>query len=246
MSHLNEIGICQHIFACGMKKGQKCLYPNCRIHDEYNCNLAKFLNLPRYFVDNAKKLHSDFYFVLVKKFQHFLTCDNMEDLVMNFKSVFGMLEYDETTKETKELRIMYIYIILDSPAVIKHLLSPHEKFKKVVYGKIEEFSSSDNENGSLEFKKYVSENFVTNRRFLSVKKNSEYKKRVFRMYMKTMVLCNKWFNDTMEKRYAPGGNGAVEAEKRFLSSLTNQGQGGKTFTKTNVRRSERIKKKIIL
>lgn len=240
MSHLNEIGICQHIFACGMKKGQKCLYPNCRIHDEYNCNLAKFLNLPRYFVDNAKKLHSDFYFVLVKKFQHFLTCDKMDELVMNFKSVFNMLEYDETTKETKELVIIYIYIILDSPAVIKHLLS-HEKFKKVVYGKIEEFSSSDNENGSLEFKKYVSENFVTSRRFLSVKKNSEYKTKVFRLYMKTMVQCNEWFNDTMEKRYAPFGNGAIEAEKDFNQCY--QKFSGK-INSVNVRRSERIKNKV--
>ena len=245
MSHLNESGICQHIFVCGMKKGQKCLYPNCRIHDEYNCNLAKFLNLPRYFIDAAKQLHSDTYFVLVKIFQNMSTCDKLGELVENAKTI---LQLGEVTgnRSLRELIVVFIYICLDIPNVIKHLLSPHDKFKKVVYSKITDFSSFDNENGGLEFKKYLSENFVANRRFLSIKKNTEYKKRNFRIYMKTMVLCNKWFSDSMEKRYAPGGIGALQAEKRFMSSLSSQGQGGKIVTKTNVRRSERIKKRMML
>jgi len=242
MSHLNETMICQHIFLCGMKKGQKCLYPNCRIHDEYNCNLAKYLNLPRYFIDSAKQLHSDTYFVLVKTFQNMSSCDNLGGLVENVKTIIDLSEKMRVIS-LRELLIVFMYICLDIPNVIKHLLSPHDKFKKVVYNKITNFSSFDNKNGSLEFKKYLSENFVANRRFLSIKKNTEYKKRTFRIYMKTLVLCNSWFSDVMEKRYAPGGKGALEAEKRFLSSLIYQSKGGEVVTKTNVRRSERIKKR---
>jgi hypothetical protein len=170
------------------------------------------------------------------------SCDNLGGLVENVKTIIDLSEKMRVIS-LRELLIVFMYICLDIPNVIKYLLSPHDKFKKVVYNKITNFSSFDNKNGSLEFKKYLSENFVANRRFLSIKKNTEYKKRTFRIYMKTLVLCNSWFSDVMEKRYAPGGKGALEAEKRFLSSLIYQSKGGEVVTKTNVRRSERIKKR---
>jgi len=62
-------------------------------------------------------------------------------------------------------------------------------------------------------------NFITNKRFLSIKKNSQYRKRIFRIYMKTVVMCHKWYNDTIEKRYAPEGIGAIEAKNRFIESV---------------------------
>ena len=70
-----------------------------------------------------------------------------------------------------------------------------------------------------EFLEYMSSNFRINKRYLSVKKNSEYKKRVFRIYMKTMVVCHNWYGNTLEKRYAPEGDGAVEAQKHFSELL---------------------------
>ena len=70
--------------------------------------------------------------------------------------------------------------------------------------------------GTNQFREYMLNNFVVNKRFLSIKKNLDYKKRTFRLYMRTMVLCNKWYVDTIEKRYTPGGNGAIEAENHFV------------------------------
>jgi len=33
--------------------------------------------------------------------------------------------------------------------------------------------------------------------------------------MKTMLMCLKWYDNILEKRYAPDGNGAIEAKKPF-------------------------------
>ena len=34
--------------------------------------------------------------------------------------------------------------------------------------------------------------------------------------MKTLVICHKWYNYTLEKRYSPEGNGAIEAKNNFI------------------------------
>ena len=62
--------------------------------------------------------------------------------------------------------------------------------------------------------------FVSGKRFLSIKKNLEYKTRMFRIYMKSLVICKKWYEHTIEKRYSPGGNGAIDAEKNFTYLVT--------------------------
>ena len=67
---------------------------------------------------------------------------------------------------------------------------------------------------------YLINNFTVNKRFLSIEKNSEYRKRIFRIYMKTMVICRKWYDNILEKRYAPDGNGAIEAKIHFIECVS--------------------------
>jgi hypothetical protein len=56
---------------------------------------------------------------------------------------------------------------------------------------------------------------VVGKRFYFVKKNDEYRKDVFKSYLKTMTIANRWFNDMIEERYSPSGNGVIEAKKSF-------------------------------
>ncbi len=42
---------------------------------------------------------------------------------------------------------------------------------------------------------------------------------MFRIYMKTIAMCHKWYSNTLEKRYAPEGDGAIEARKHFSELL---------------------------
>lgn len=210
MSHLNNFGICQHVFNSGPKKGLKCSHPYCSIHDEYDCNLARYLNLPQFIIP-ARKIDRYNYFTLVGYLQHDGFYD-IKDLLEIFSKIFELYYIYKNKKQLDELFFIYIYTLLDTPQVMKYT-SSSDKFRKTMNSKLDEFMKSTT--CSKMFMKYIKNNFIMNKRFVSIKKNTEYKKRIFRIYMKTMVLCNRWFNDTMEKRYSPGGIGAIEAKNSY-------------------------------
>ena len=176
--------------------------------DEYGCNLARYLNLPEYFNKAGKKITAKFYYKLMKNLEN--TPNDKNILINHVKFVLDQTNYCKTY--IKELLTIYIYRFLDTQQSIDMLLS-NEKFKTVVISKFTEMTEYPD--GCEQFREYMLNNFVINKRFLSVKRNTDYKKRMFRIYMRTIVLCNKWYDDTLEKRYTPGGNGAIEAKNHF-------------------------------
>jgi hypothetical protein len=127
---------------------------------------------------------------------------------------------DDYGIRVKEILVIYIYVLLDTQPVIDLILS-HARFKSVVMQKLTEITNyTEYQNTNPQLLEYLINNFTVNKRFLSIKKNSEYKKRIFRIYMKTFVMCNNWYDNTLEKRYAPEGNGAIEAKNHFIECLS--------------------------
>jgi hypothetical protein len=214
MSHLNNDGICEYVFKKGAKKGKVCSYKDCKTHDEYDCNLARYLNLPSFFNNTGKKIPTSEYFMLIKI---------LENIVYDKQYLINCLTRVITNMEMRDVRIkellaIYMYVLLDTKPVTE-LILVDTRFKNTICEKFKELIESPE--ASKEFVSYMVSNFVTGKRFLSIRKNSEYKTRIFRVYMKTLVICNEWYIDTMEKRYAPGGNGAIEAEKNFVYLSSN-------------------------
>lgn len=189
------------------------------IHNDcrYSCNLAVYLNLPEYFHEAGEKIQEHYYFNL-KLIQMLENTPNVKNrLIDHFKLVLNRM--DVYGIHVKELLIIYIYVFLDTQPVVDLILS-HKPFKTVVMQKLTDITNyQEYLNTNPQLLEYLINNFTVNKRFLSIKKNSEYRKRTFRIYMKIMVMCNKWYDNTLEKRYAPDGNGAIEAKNHFIESV---------------------------
>jgi hypothetical protein len=185
---------------------------------DYDCNLAVYLNLPEYFHSAGETIHQYCFFnlKLIKYLKN--TPYKKNHIIKHIKSVLNQI--DDYGKVVKELLVIYIYTFLDKQPVIDLLLSQCERFKTVVMQKLTEITNyAEYQNTNPQLLEYLLNNFTINKRFLSIKKNSEYKKKVFRIYMKTLVMCHKWYDNTLEKRYAPEGNGAIEAKNHFTEML---------------------------
>jgi len=188
---------------------------NDEIHND--CNLAVYLNLPEYFHDAGEKLREHYYFNL-KLVQILENTPNIKNRVVeHIKLILDRI--DDYGKFVKELLIIYIYVFLDTQPVIDLILS-YVPFKTVVMQKLTDIINyQEYQITHPEFMEYMLSNFTINKRFVSIKKNSEYKKRMFRIYMKTMIICRKWYDNILEKRYTPDGNGAIEAKNHFIESV---------------------------
>jgi hypothetical protein len=181
-------------------------------------NLAVYLNLPEYFNDAGEKLREHYYFNL-KLIQMLENTPNVKNrLIEHIKLILERI--DDYGIRVKEILVIYIYVLLDAQPVIDLILS-HARFKIVVMQKLTEITNyQEYQNTNPQLLEYLINNFTVNKRFLSIKKNSEYKKRIFRNYMKTLVICHKWYDNILEKRYAPEGNGAIEAKNHFIECVS--------------------------
>lgn len=210
MSHLEEFGYCTHNFLSGSNKGKICMNYNCVIHDEYNCNLAYYLNLPKYFNHGSKKIKKE-YFKLVSIIEKCSSFEVLESIVA-FNYVMSKINESYDIK-AREILIVYLFMILDSPQFVKYTIEKI-RFKKVLDEKIISFYVL-NERSSPQFVKYIFKNFEPNKRFISRKKNKEYIKKMTRVYILTIVFINKWFSSTLERLYKPGGKGYIEVKADF-------------------------------
>ena len=178
-------------------------------------NLAVYLNLPEYFHEAGEKIPINYYLILIQMLENTPNVKNR--LIDHIKLVLNYI--DNYGIHVKELLIIYIYVFLDTQPVVDLILS-HKPFKTVVMQKLTDITNyQEYLNTNPQLLEYLINNFTVNKRFLSIKKNSEYRKRTFRIYMKTMVMCHKWYDNSLEKRYAPEGNGAIEAKTHFTEML---------------------------
>jgi hypothetical protein len=183
-----------------------------------SANLAVYLNLPEYFHDAGEKLREHYYFNL-KLIQMLENTPNVKNhLIAHVRLVLARV--DDYGINVKELLIIYIYVFLDKQPVIDLLLS-RQRFKSAVMQRLIDITNyQEYQITNPQLLEYLINNFTVNKRFLSIKKNSEYRKRIFRNYMKTMVMCLKWYDNILEKRYAPDGNGAIEAKNHFIECIS--------------------------
>ena len=50
----------------------------------------------------------------------------------------------------------------------------------------------------------------------NIRKNKKHYKNLLLIYLKTIAYTLKWYRETIEKTYAPGGKGYFEARDEFL------------------------------
>lgn len=176
------------------------------------CNLAAYLNLPEYFHESGKDIPLNYYFKLIKLIED--TPNKKNSLINDLRFVLDTM--DDFGLGAKEILFIYVYLLLDTRPVIDLILS-HVPFKTCVIQKLTEIiKHGDYKNTRPEFYQYVLCNFTTDKRFFLIKKNREYRKKIFRIYMKTNIVCYKWYSDIIEKRYSPEGVGAIEAKTHFI------------------------------
>jgi hypothetical protein len=181
----------------------------------FKCNLAVYLNLPEYFHKHGKNIPRYYYFELVRMLEDTPVEKNL--LINKFRSI--LTKMDDFGIYTKQILIIYIYLLLDTQPVIDLILC-HEPFKTVTLKKLTDVNNSELYKRKFpEFLHYISNNFTINKRFFNNKKNSQYRKKMCRIYMKTLVMSHKWYFDTLEKRYSPEGIGAFEAKNNFDISV---------------------------
>jgi hypothetical protein len=90
----------------------------------------------------------------------------------------------------------------------------HEKFKKTVYEKIIEQQNSD----LVEFSNYFKENYEINKKYLNIKLNKEYRKKVLKKYILCLSKFYILYKKVIENRYKPGGVGFYECQERFYKN----------------------------
>lgn len=203
---------CQYVFKTRSRYGQTCGNINCKYHDKYNCNLAKYLKLPSIFFNVAKLIDKDDYFFYFTMFERSLTSRKDKEIIRMASLLFGSFQTTRNNR-VKELIVICSYKFIDSHSVLLN----NEKFKKAADEKLKELMLLSSNNA---FINYMRCTFQSGKRFLSFQRNREYRKRVFRLYIKTLFLTNKWFNETIEKRYSPFGIGAIEAKESFMRSYS--------------------------
>lgn len=198
---------CKYLFTTRSRYGMKCGKINCENHDPYNCNLAKYMELPRYFHKIGGKITRELYFRLVTLFTN-LDSKEVEDDEQTRIVFAHVLNYAfSRDRKLKELIVLCMYRIIDSSV----FFNKNPQIRKVADTKYIEFTNSQ----SIGFTEYMKSNVVVGKRFYFVRKNKEYRKKTFKTYVKAMIIGNKWFRDMIETRYSPSGNGQIEAKKSF-------------------------------
>ena len=122
--------------------------------------------------------------------------------------------------ELKLFYLLFLHKLLDKKEY-NDLLYKNKYYKEFIIRRINKIKDSirnslrNNErlNYGLE---YMNTKFVYNKRYFYVNNNSKYYKKLLSIYLKTILYTLKWYRETLEIRYKPGGKGYIEARDRFL------------------------------
>lgn len=138
----------------------------------------------------------------------------------NLEDIFSIL--NRTCIVNNQLKLFYLlflYKLLDKKEY-NDFLNDNKNYKKFITRKIEKIKDNlrNNTNQRLNYGiEYINRNFENNKRYFQVRKNKKYYKNLLLIYFKTIAYTLKWYRETLEKTYAPGGRGYFEARDSFLS-----------------------------
>ncbi len=220
-----ELSICKHVYSSGVKKGKMCRDHQCSLHDEYDMNIGKFLGLPDD-INYSYKIKKDTHFKLINMYKildqsngimtkdvffkiNMLLLENNNDIDNILYCMVYMLDKIQNCRHVNSKKVLYIYLMVIIDFILINNISLLSEKSMILENIIITYQDD------IPYIKYINENFVNGKRFFSIKKNFEYKRRMFKIYMKVVVFANKWFYDMIDVRYAPGGTGYIEAFKDF-------------------------------
>lgn len=139
----------------------------------------------------------------------------------NIEDIFCIL--NRTCIVNNQLKLFYLlflYKLLDKKEY-NYFLNDNKNYKQFITRKIDNIKNNiltNNTNRSLvNGLEYINRNFENNKRYFQVRKNKKYYKNLLLIYLKTIAYILKWYRETLEKTYAPGGRGYYEAKDSFLS-----------------------------
>ena len=180
-------------------------------------NIALYLKLTHYFINiiskNKDYINSNKLFRILKRY-------NIEDIfyILNRASIVN--------NNLKLFYIVFLYKLLDRKKY-NELLYKSKKYKlfitlrinKIKCDLINNYRNNQRLNYGLE---YINTKFEDNKRYFYKKNNRMYYKKLLSIYLKTIVYTIKWYKETLEKTYKPGGRGYFEAKNRFENRFENK------------------------
>jgi hypothetical protein len=189
-------------------------------------NIARYLNLPDYIVDMYDELCCD----MINYDEYVNIYELDDDYLIITKNVSYIIDkineiIDVTPKYImkKFIIIVFLYYYFDKCfTTIKNNNKNNKRCLQAIYEKLEDIKNvykTENIQFYDIFYNYINETFETEKRFLIIKHNKIYRKKILKNYMLSLVRFNKLYQDTLEKRYAPNGLGYFEAEKHFTEII---------------------------
>lgn len=192
-------------------------------------NIARYLNLPDYIIDMYDDLcydkinYDDDYYISMYE----LDDDNYLIISKNVSYIVDKIN-DIIDTESKHIMkkfiiIVFLYYYFDkSFTTIKNNNKNSKKCLDAIYEKLEDIKNVYKTENIIYydiFYNYINETFETGKRFLVIKNNKIYRKKILKNYMLSLVRFNSLYQEILEKRYAPNGLGYFEAEKHFTEII---------------------------
>ena len=193
-------------------------------------NIARYLNLPDYIIDMYDDLcydkinYDDDYYISMYE----LDDDNYLIISKNVSYIVDkinlLIDIEPKYIMKKFIIIVFLYYYFDkSFTKIKNNNNKNNsKIIQVIYDKLEDIKNVYKTENIIYydiFYNYINETFETGKRFLIIKHNKIYRKKIFKNYMLSIARFNSLYQEIIEKRYAPNGLGYFEAEKHFTEII---------------------------
>jgi hypothetical protein len=171
-------------------------------------NIALYLRLTPYFI------------YILSKNKDYINTNKLLRIYKRYKidDIFHIINrISIVNNQLKLFYLVFLYKLLDKKEY-NNFLNTNKNYKQFITCKINKIKDNIlTNNQRLKYGlEYIYNNFVDNKRYFYVRKNKKYYKNLLIIYLKTIALTLKWYRETLEKTYAPGGKGYFEARDDFL------------------------------
>lgn len=208
---------CESIIKTGKNTGRVCNRTSCKIKGHTGCNLAKQLDLPFYYINvynqNREYFDNLNYLDMYKK--HSIIDKNNANMIKDIKKLGLECAAVEGTDKKSFLMIL-VFKLCDTVNMNQHI-NNHKRLQNDIYLKIKYYSEIST-NIRPEFSQYLKNNFETNKKYLQIKLNKSYRKKIIKKYIRSTMIFYGLYRIVIEKRYRPGGIGYYECEERFYKN----------------------------